>query len=66
MYIYNKMNQGRKKKCLGKKKIMETFPGPHDMRISRLFRGSALDFFAVASCLSNSKISVSSEKVLHN
>ena len=66
MYIYSKMNQGRKK-CLGKKKIMETFPSPNNMRIWKLSRGSALDFLRLLhSCLSNSKRSVSSETVLHN
>ena len=48
MYIYNKMNQGRIKR-LGKKIFMETFPSPNNMRIWKLSRGSALDFFAVAT-----------------
>ena len=65
MYIYNKMNQGRKKR-LGKKIFMETLPSPNDMRIWKLSRGSNVDFFVVASCLSNTKMCVSSENVLHN
>ena len=59
------MNQGRKKRLV-KKIFMEAFPGQNKMNPWKFSRGSNVDFFAVASCLSNTKISVSSENVLHN